>query len=76
MDESKLTAFELKPVNAFQFKQAMGELIARANRMIELLPDNGNNEEESQKICLRARLRSFEWAVDGMADEDLKSTLS
>lgn len=54
-----------------EFKQTaeaiLGELEAHINKM----PNKGDSQDESQKMCLKQAVNEVQWAINGVTDEDL-----
>lgn len=65
---SKLQAIKEKELSRFQID--MNNLISKAKYVIQRLPDKGDKESDSQKICLINALNELEYTVNGVEMED------
>lgn len=53
------------------FKEQLEFHISEIEDLIHSLPDKGNSEEESQKVCLQNRLNDLYYTVNGVEQSDL-----
>ena len=60
----------MKKKELVQFKTDMTILISKAEDVIQRLPDKGDKESDSQKICLINALNELEYTVNGVEVED------
>lgn len=59
-----------KTINKKAFQSKVETLIFKIEDLINIMPDQGNKEADSQKIVLLNRLKAFEHACNGVEDSD------
>jgi hypothetical protein len=57
-------------MKAIDFKERVEPLISEIEDVILSMPDKGDSERESQKICLINSLNNFYYTVNGVEDSD------
>ena len=58
-------------MKASTFKLLMAEQTEQVRQLIVIMPDKGDKEEASQKLCLLNALSDLEHCVNGVTDEDM-----
>ena len=55
-----------------EFKYMGETFLEPIQKLIDLMPDKGDTESTSQKICLQGALNNLERNITGVEDDDLK----
>jgi hypothetical protein len=58
-------------MKAKRFQRRIETLTDKISDLIDSMPDKGDTQETSQKICLRQALNEFSYVVNGIQDQDL-----
>lgn len=53
-------------------KSSLGLLIETAEDLVKQMPQKGNTSDKCQRVNLQEKLNKFQYAVNGIEDEDLK----
>lgn len=63
-------------MDKIKFQEQAEYHINKLNELIEKMPEKGLKSTESQKVYLQNALNSFEYAVNGVEEEDFLPTAS